>query len=128
MLLAIWPSNTSRDALLCDTAEVRDNMAWLTLATCGLALSAIGVLPLLPSQKPHVRRLLSLAPAPEYVGSLMIGFLVFLMVFGTVFDVLPILESTRCLVIAGGSGCGTDTTASLPSCAEASGNSTGWSC
>ena len=50
-------------------------------------------------------------PSSALRGKLALLLLVLLMVFGTVFACLPIFPATSCLVIAGGHGCGGNSTA-----------------
>ena len=105
LLLAIWRSNTSNDALAEDGPGVRRNMAKLTVLTALVALSSLLILPLLPSQKPAIARLKQ-QPSIRWMGNLMMILLVLMMAVGTVFSCLPIFPATSCLVIAGGPGCG----------------------
>ena len=57
LLLAVWPSNASRDDLKSDTPEVQRHMMYLTIATAAVALSSLAFLPLLPAQKDHIAQL-----------------------------------------------------------------------
>ena len=61
-------------------------------------------MPLMPSQKEHVRRLAALPRSPA-AGRAMVVLLVVLMVVGTGFAILPIIPQTACLRMAGGTGC-----------------------
>ena len=115
LLLAVWPSNASRDDLKSDTPEVQRHMMYLTIATAAVALSSLAFLPLLPAQKDHIAQL-RLRPAAPRAGNLMVAALALLMLFGTTFTILPVLPATSCLIIAGGNSwslpCGANATAS----------------
>ena len=114
LLLAVWPSNASRDDLKSDTPEVQRHMMYLTIATAAVALSSLAFLPLLPAQKDHIAQL-RLRPAAPRAGNLMVAALAALMLFGTTFTILPVLPATSCLIIAGGNSwslpCGANATA-----------------
>ena len=72
LLLAVWPSNASRDDLKSDTPEVQRHMMYLTIATAAVALSSLAFLPLLPAQKDHIAQL-RLRPAAPRAGNLMVA-------------------------------------------------------
>lgn len=84
--------------------EVQTSMMYLTLLGTGLALTSLCFIPLMPSQKEHVRILAQKARS-KWAGVLMAAMLLVLVIVGTTFAVLPIFPATRCLVIAGGTGC-----------------------
>ena len=129
MLLAVWPSNTDNARLRAcsidghdsgaatwsvdsygegdlrlSCGEVQEDMASLTLLATAIATCSLVFLPLLPSQKEHVRALAK-RPRSRIAGYMMVALLVMLMVAGTVLAVLPIFEETACLQIVGGKGC-----------------------
>ena len=79
-------------------------MAKLTLLCVSISTCSLLFLPLLPSQKGHIREL-ALLPRSKTAGKLMLLALALLMLVGTAFAVLPIIPETACLQIAGGKGC-----------------------
>ena len=134
ILLAIWPTNADNQALATcalnsSTApsapltqaclspptqppsptevtcpEVQTHMTYLTLLAVGLACMSLPFILLMPQQKDHVR-LLKQQPRSQTAGVLMVCLLVALVLVGTTFAVLPIFPATKCLIIAGGTGC-----------------------
>ncbi len=132
LLLAIWPTNADNEALRAcalpgeapltppppkaaspprtlplpqaSCAEVQANMSRLTLLAVAIACTSLFALPLIPSQKAHIKEL-ALKPKSKLAGNFLAVLLVALLVLGTGLAVLPIFPQTACLRLAGGVGC-----------------------
>jgi hypothetical protein len=85
-------------------AEVQRDMTYLSLTCVGLACLSLPFLRLMPSQKAHVAHL-TRRPRSRPAGRLMVALLLVLVLCGPTFAVLPIFPGTKCLLIAGGTGC-----------------------
>ncbi|OQR82470.1 Folate-Biopterin Transporter (FBT) Family [Achlya hypogyna] len=99
--------DVDEDAIAADSPYVRYQVAWTYAIYYGTTLLACLSVALLPNQKPALHRLQMRDRSPyPWVGGGVLLFCAAALVYSIVASLLSMFDTTSCLVIAGGKGCG----------------------
>ncbi|GMF10450.1 unnamed protein product [Phytophthora lilii] len=89
-----------------DSTGVRTDMTITVLIMWTANLFSLVFLVMLPRQKEQTRAMKQLGGSSYFMGVVTVSYLMFALLWTTATSLLSIFESTSCLVIAGGNGCG----------------------
>ncbi|RHY01547.1 hypothetical protein DYB28_003391 [Aphanomyces astaci] len=103
---AIFSSfDVSENAIAADSVDTRHQVAWTYIIYYFTTIAACLTVVLLPSQKPALHALQATGGKHPFIGGAVLVVCLVMLVYSVVASLLPMYETTSCLVVAGGKGC-----------------------